>query len=122
MQSAASMLTEEAEGCIALENGFLPQPEWTLLGLISRDELANMLQQVERKVAGLHIGEEVKIDCLPKDPGCDPFLDQDGAGAVLRLVDLWCALALEPKERPNDGRPGQHGDVGEVENVMEAIV
>ena len=95
VDAPATVLAQKAERRIALQDRLLPEPERALLGLIARDELSNVLQQVERQVAALHIGEEIQLDRLAEDPSRDAFLDQRGPRAVLRLVDLRIALALQ---------------------------
>ena len=89
------MLTQEAERGIALKNCFLPKPQWALLRFIAGDELADVLEEAEGKVAAFHVGEEVEVDRLAEDPGSNSFFNEDRSGAVLRLVNLrrLCASA-----------------------------
>src|SRR5713226_5916832 len=93
-----------------------------MLRLIAGDELPDVLEKIERKVASFHVGEEAQADGVAEDPGRDAFFYQRRAGAVLRLVDLRVALPLEAQQRPYDRRPAQYGDVGEMKDVVEAVV
>ena len=47
--ATAPVFLEEAEGRVALEDRFLPEPERTAFGFVTGDELADMLEHVQRQ-------------------------------------------------------------------------
>src|SRR6218665_2857623 len=122
MDSATTVLAQEAVCGITLQNGLLPLPEGAIFGLIAGDELADMLEDVEGQMPRAHSVEEIEPRGLSEDPGRDAFLDQRRAGAILGFIDLGFAFALEAKQAADDGGPAQHRDMGQMEDIVEAII
>ena len=116
------MLLEEPEGCVALEDGILPEPERTVLRFVTGYELSYVLEHVQWKAAPLHVHEKFQLLRLSKQSGRDTLFDQRRAGAVLDLIRLRHAFPLQAKQRSDDRRPAEYGDVGVMEDVMEAVV
>jgi hypothetical protein len=44
---------------------------------------------------------------LAKYIGCNTFFDENGAGAILALIDPSLTLTLEAEESPDDRRPAK---------------
>jgi hypothetical protein len=59
--------------------------------------------------------------CQPDEHGGQTLLGENGAGAVLALVHCGVGLALGTQQRPQVGRPAQHGKEAEVDGVVETI-
>src|SRR5581483_11524112 len=92
------MLAQEAESGVALQDRIFPKPQRNLLRFIPGDELADVLEHVERQLTNLDVGEKIQGHRLPKYPCRHAFFNQRGACSILCLVDLGIALALEPKK------------------------
>ena len=86
--SRTPVFLEETESRITLENCFFPEPKRTAVSLVSGDELADMLEHVQRKSTPLHSFEEIELLGLTKKPGCNAFFDQNGARAIFCFVEL----------------------------------
>lgn len=82
-----------------------------MLCLVARDELADVLEEIERQFAGLYMSEAVKPDGLTENPGRHAFFDELCSSTILRVVYLRDTLTLHPEQRSDDGGPAQHGDV-----------
>jgi len=65
-------------------------------------------------------GSEAVVDlCQPGEHGGQTLLGEDGPGAVLALVHCGVGLALDAQQRPQVGRPAQHGEEADVDCVAE---
>src|SRR5260370_42531810 len=71
VDAAAAVLTEEAERRIALQDRLFPKPERALLGFVARDELPNMLEQIERP-PGVMFAKKSSSIARPKIQGVTP--------------------------------------------------
>src|SRR5260221_602308 len=104
----------------ALKNSTFPQPKRKLFGLISTHEPLYGLEEVEAQLRCVR--EELVSLCSFKDPCRQPFFDEVRARPIFILIDFGLAFALDFEDRTRRRRPSEHGRVGEMEDIMKAIV
>src|SRR6185436_18233048 len=111
---------QRAEDAVAVEDRLFPLPKRHGSNFEAFDKLFDRLQQVEIDVVE-SIEEPEPLRAAKNNRG-DSLLDDPRSRAVLRLVDLRTTLALGPHERSHDRGPTQVDGIGEVKDVVEAVV
>lgn len=101
----------------------LPEPERAVGRLVAGDELADVLEHVQRQAARLlDVGEQIQLLDLSKQSRRHALLDQDGPCTVLDVVQLGHALALQAQQRADHRGPAEHGNIRVMEDIVEAVV
>src|SRR6266705_2062366 len=114
------MLFHCSKNSKSFQDGFLPLPKRTLFHLVPSNQVSYRFEQ--RIVKFLHVSKKTVVQAMIEDPRRHAFFDQNCARTVLIFVVRWPALPLYLKQSPQDWRPSEERNIGEVKDIVKAIV